>query len=117
MALTRKTMLDQASKYAAMSVCNKRKVGAVVYKNGEVISYGYNHGFHESCDCSMSDKNPHVLHAEQMALCGSDKDICNGADIYVTYPPCEKCMILIEKCKLKTLTYVDRDGEVVCKSL
>lgn len=117
MALTRKTMLDQASKYAAMSVCNKRKVGCVVVKDNAIISYGFNHGFSEACECSPCDKNPHVLHAEQMALCGSDKEIYNGADIYVTYPPCEKCMILIEKCKLKTLTYVDKDGEVRCKSM
>lgn len=110
-------MISIAENYASMSNCRKRKVGAVVIKDKQIISYGFNHGFHESCDCSMDDKNPHVLHAEAMALCGEDRDIYNGADIYVTYPPCEKCMILIEKCKLKTLTYVDKDGEVVCKTL
>lgn len=110
-------MIEIAQNYASMSVCNKRKVGAVVIKDNMILSYGMNHGWHEQCDCSMTDKNPHCLHAEQMALCGEDREIYNGADIYVTYPPCDKCMILIEKCKIKTLTYVDKSGEVVCKTL
>lgn len=79
-------------------------------KDNKVISYGFNHGYEEFCECSLDGKNPHVLHAEQMALCGKDKDIYNGAVIYVTYPPCEKCSVLIEKCKIKEVVYLDRDG-------
>lgn len=103
-------MIEIAKNYALMSVCNKRKVGALVVKDNEVISYGYNHGLEEPCFCSMTDKNPHCLHAEQMALCGNDREVYEGATIYVTYPPCEKCMILIEKCKLKEVIYLDKSG-------
>jgi len=93
-------MIEVAKNYALMSVCNKRKVGAVVVKDGEIISYGFNHGYHEACDCSMTEKNSHVIHAEQMALSGSDKDIYEGATLYVTYKPCDKCEVLIKKCKI-----------------
>lgn len=95
---------------AKLSRCNKRKVGAIVVKNNHVISYGFNHGYNEDCFCSTTEKNPHCIHAEQMALCGSDKEIYQDATIYVTYPPCEKCMILIERCKLKEVIYLDKDG-------
>lgn len=103
-------MINQAKEYALLSVCKKRKVGAVVIKANDVISYGYNHGLEEPCMCSMTEKNPHCLHAESMALCGNDKEIYEGATMYVTYPPCEKCMILIEKCKIKEVVYLDKSG-------
>ena len=103
-------MIEVAKNYALMSVCNKRKVGCVVIKDKTIVSYGFNHGFEEQCSCSHDDKNPHVIHAEQMALCGNDREIYEGATIYVTYPPCEKCMILIEKCKLKEVIYLDKSG-------
>lgn len=99
-------MLHIAKKYALLSQCKKRQVGCIVVKDGEVISYGFNHGYHEKCDCSMTEKNPHCLHAEQMALCGEDREIYEGATLYVTYKPCDKCRLLIEKCKIK---------EVVCE--
>ena len=110
-------MLAMAKQYASLSKCNKRQVGAVVVKDGTVLSYGFNHGFDESCFCSMTDKNPHCLHAEQMALCGNDKEIYNGAVMYVTYPPCEKCMILIEKCELKEVIFLSKEGVEQCKNL
>lgn len=109
-------MLNIAKKYAQMSVCDKRKVGCVVVKGEKVISYGFNHGFHEKCFCSMTEKNPHCLHAEQMALCGDDVEIYDGATMYVTYPPCDKCSVLIERCKIKEVIYLDKLGEVQCKN-
>lgn len=105
-------MITQAQKYADLSPCNKRKVGCVVVKDGKVISYGFNHGYHEKCSCSMEDKNPHVLHAEQMALCGEDREVYKGATLYVTYKPCDKCEILIKQCEIKEVFYLNRSGEV-----
>ena len=102
-----------AKYYSNLSVCKKRKVGAVVYKNDEVISYGFNHGFDEVCACSMSDKNPHVLHAEQMALSGSDREIYHGATLEVTYAPCEKCAVLIVQCKIEKVIYHDEDKSLM----
>ena len=109
-------MLNIAKKYAQMSVCDKRKVGCVVVKNGNIIGYGFNHGYDETCHCSPTDKNPHVLHAEKMALCGSDREIYHGATLYVTYPPCPDCETLINQCKIKEVIYLDKLGEVQCKT-
>ena len=110
-------MLSLAKNYASLSTCKKRQVGCVVVKDSRIVSYGMNHGYEETCSCSMTEKNAHVIHAEQMALCGKDRDIYKGAVIYVTYPPCEKCMILIEKCELKEVVYLDKDGVEQCKTL
>lgn len=100
---------------AKLSRCNKRKVAAIVVKNNHVISYGFNHSYDEPCFCSMTEKNPHVLHAEKMALCGTDREIYHGATIYVNYPPCNDCMTLIEQCKLKEVIYLDKEGKEQCK--
>lgn len=71
-------------------------------KNNVVVSYGFNHGYFEQCDCSMTEKNPHVLHAEQMALAGSD-DEYKGATLETTYQPCESCAVLIVNKDIKTV--------------
>ena len=57
----------------------------------------------------MTEKNPHVLHAEQMALSGSDRDIYSGATIEVTYAPCEKCAVLIHQCGIAQVNYIECD--------
>ena len=101
-------MMDLAKEFATLSPCNKRPVGAVVVKHGVVIGYGFNHGYDEKCSCSFSGKNPHVLHAEQMALCGSDREIYKDATIYITYPPCDKCRVLIELCKIKEVIHLQK---------
>ena len=69
-------------------------------QDSRVVAYGFNHGYSERCTCVLDGKNPHVLHAEQMALSGDDTEIYEGADLYVTYKPCEKCSIMIEKLKI-----------------
>lgn len=106
-------MLTLAKKYQNLSTCTKRQVGAVVVKDGIIVSYGFNHGFHEKCNCDTNTKNPDVLHAEEMALCGFDKEVYNGANMFVTHEPCENCTKLIEKCNIKELTYISRNGVII----
>lgn len=115
-----------AKQIAAQSTCKKRKVGCVVYRNNEVLSYGFNHGLDEKCSCSMSSKNPDVLHAEQMAL-SHDIDF-GGAILEVTYAPCLNCAKLIVGKGIKKVIYHDADkcgsgikyltnkGVIVCKN-
>ena len=84
------------------SPCKKRKVACIVRKDNVVVSYGFNHGYFEQCDCSLTEKNPHVLHAEQMALTGTD-DEYKGATLETTYQPCESCAVLIVNKGIKTV--------------
>lgn len=93
-------MLELAYEYAELSTCQKRQVGCVVVKEQRIISIGFNHGIEESCSCSFDSKNPHVLHAEEMALQGSSKKF-QGATLYVSYPPCMKCADIIVRQGIK----------------
>ena len=100
--------MQDAKHYASLSVCKKRNVGCVVIKDGELISYGFNHGYHEKCNCSMTDKNSHVLHAEQMALSGTD-DLYVGAILETTYAPCLNCAVLIVQKGISLVVYHEED--------
>ena len=96
--------IQEAQYYAEQSTCIKRKVGCVVVKNNEIIAYGFNHGYDEQCICSLENKNPHVLHAEEMALQGTC-DIYRDSYLYVTYQPCDKCAALIVSKHIKKVFY------------
>lgn len=104
--------IREAMYYAQYSTCKKRKVGCVIVKKNEIIAYGFNHGYEEKCSCQFTEKNPHVLHAEAMALQGTD-DLYKGAELYVTYQPCLKCAELIVHKKIKTVFYAQANA---CKN-
>ena len=93
--------MQYAYEVSKQSICHKRQVGCVVVKDNTVISIGFNHGYDEVCHCDMNNKNPHVLHAEEMAL----KDIDSADSIYVTYKPCDKCMLIIQSKGIKNVYY------------
>lgn len=103
-------MLDEyIQRIKEESVCNKRKVGCVVYdKKGKIISYGKNHGYFEQCTCSLTEKNPHCLHAETMALAGTD-DLYKGAILETTYAPCLNCSVLIVQKGISEVIYHEAD--------
>ena len=83
---------------AAMSQCNKRKVGAVIVNDtGGILGRGHNYNptGHSCEDCDGLTK-PEVIHAEIAAI--NDTVDINGADtIFVTHPPCEDCQRAIDK--------------------
>ena len=78
------------------------KCGAVIVsKDNRVLSQGYNGPIRNSNDDGFPTTRPekyyYTLHAEENALLaynGSYQDI-QGATIYVTGPPCHKCMRMI----------------------
>lgn len=73
-------------------------VGAVIVKNGKVISKGYN----------MKEKyNDPTMHAEIIAIrkaCKKIKDWrLNGCTLYVTMEPCEMCLNVILESRIKDI--------------
>ena len=105
-----KKLCELALLYAALSPCKKRQVGCVVVsQTGEVISYGFNHGYHQACSCDthQGHKNPHALHAEVMALDSTDPEIFKGASIVLTHAPCDLgCTDLIISKHLAAVYYM-----------
>ena len=66
--------LKMALKWAELSHCNRKKVGAIIVKNRMIISDGYNgtpHGFDNNCEFDTRfglETKAEVLHAESNAL-------------------------------------------------
>lgn len=56
----------------------------------------------------MTEKNGHVIHAEQMALAGTD-DLYTGAILETTYAPCLNCAVLIVQKKIGKVIYHEAD--------
>lgn len=99
---------------AEQSYCIKRHVGAIIVKDGAIISTGYNgtiSGFENVCEyrneAGELKTKPDVLHAEANAI---TKVACStisteGATIYVTCSPCIECAKLIIQSKIARVVY------------
>lgn len=73
-------------------------VGAVIVRNGKIISKGYN----------MKEKyNDPTMHAEIVAIrkaCKKIKDWrLNDCTLFVTMEPCEMCLNVILECRIKNI--------------
>ena len=113
------TFLEIAKIWSLRSTCSRRKVGAVVVKDKQVIGQGYNgvatgrtHCVDGGCprgklsrdDCPPgADYNLfpcYAIHAEHNAILQAGIAACAGATIYVTDKPCQQCTNLIEHAKI-----------------
>ena len=88
--------LEMARIWAQNSYCERRKVGALVVKDGMIISDGYNgtpSGFENVCEDENNVTKPYVLHAEANAITKLARSSNNseGATIYITASPCIEC--------------------------
>ena len=103
------------------------KVGAIIVKNQQIISDGFNgtpSGFENTCEickyidtceekrCNCCDKQelitkPYVIHAESNCLMKSLKNgnSTDGATIYVTHAPCIECAKQIIQSGIKRFVY------------
>ena len=99
--------------YEKASLCNKRKVGAVVVSDkGNLLSWGVNHGLGEVCNCDMNAKNPNVIHAEVMAIENAPPNAMVNGSIYVTYMPCLDCAKKIVDAGIIKVVYRDESNNV-----
>ena len=91
--------MDLAFKYAQKAFDNNEvPVGAVIVKDNEVISYGFNT---KESNCSVLD------HAELIAIKKAETKIHNwrldNCDIYVTLDPCPMCASAIKQSRIKNV--------------
>lgn len=103
--------MQTAYQFAQLSYAERRKVGCVIVKDHQVISFGYNgmpHGFDNQCE-DGDITNPAVLHAESNAIMKVAKSTmsCVGADLYTTTCPCFGCAKLIIQAGIKMVYYTE----------
>lgn len=80
---------------------NDVPVGAIIVKNGKVLSSGFN----------TREKDQNILgHAEINAIIEAQKTLNNwnlsGCDLYVTLVPCSMCMEIIKQSRIDNIYYL-----------
>lgn len=95
----KKVYMEVAYQFAKCSYAERRQVGAVIVKDGAIISFGYNgtpNGFDNCCEVDDTTKRE-VLHAESNAISKVAQSTISstGATLYVTTSPCFDCAKLI----------------------
>ena len=105
--------LEMARIWAQNSYCQRRQVGALVVKNGMIISDGYNgtpSGFENVCEDDNNVTKPYVLHAEANAITKLARSNNNseGSTIYITASPCIECAKLIIQSGIKRVVYGEK---------
>ena len=105
--------LDMARIWAQNSYCQRRQVGALVVKDGMIISDGYNgtpSGFANVCEDDNNVTKPYVLHADATAITklARSNNNSDGATIYITASPCIECAKLIIQSGIKRVVYGEK---------
>jgi dCMP deaminase len=101
-----------AEDIAKRSYATRSQVGAVIVKNNQIISDGYNgtpYGFDNCCEIDANTSKPEVLHAESNAISkiartGSSVGT-DGATLYTTLSPCFECAKLIIQAGIQRVVY------------
>jgi dCMP deaminase len=102
--------LRLAASWAILSHCNRKKVGAIIVKDGMIISDGYNgtpSGFDNCCENELGETHWYVLHAEANAILKVAKSTnnCLGATLYLTLSPCKDCSKLVIQSGISRVVY------------
>lgn len=105
--------LKMANEWAKLSHCERKQVGALIVKEGMIISDGYNGtptGFENRCEDDGGYTKWYVLHAEANAISKVARSTNNArnATLYLTLSPCRECAKLIHQAGIKRLVYMDQ---------
>ncbi len=116
--LSDRNFINIAREISKASKCVSKQVGAVIVKNGRILSTGYNGtpaGYTNCCDYwdNQYTKEHHEwsktyeIHAEMNAIIWAAREgICiKDATIYVTLEPCSDCSKNIIASGMKRIVY------------
>ena len=107
--------MDIAKRVSEMSWDSDTKVGAIIVKDGNIISMGWNgtpSGFPNDCKHPSTGATlPHVIHAEANAIAKLARDGGNGlgATLYSSLAPCMECTKLILQSGIKEVVVTQAD--------
>ena len=115
---------EQSDKYyikvaqlcAKNSYAIKLQVGAIIVKDGQIMSDGFNGtpcGFENKCEIRGVDESlhtlPYVLHAESNAIlkCAKYGKSTKDSTLYITHAPCIDCAKLIIQAGIIRVVYLE----------
>lgn len=116
-----------AESSANLSHARRLKVGAVIVKDQNIISFGYNgmpSGWDNNCEYAdyyedgdfVIKTKPEVIHAEANAICKLARQGNSGQDstMFLTHAPCVECAKMIVQAGIKSVywknSYRDTKG-------
>jgi dCMP deaminase len=90
----------------------RNKVGCIIVKNSNIISFSWNgtpSGFDNCCEDSNGNTKQEVIHAEINALSKLCKNgiSSDGATMYITLSPCFDCAKAIIMSGIKKVVYIE----------
>lgn len=102
-----------------LSKCVSKQVGAILVKDGRIVSTGYNGTLPKTincCDVKIPIESHHEwsirneLHAEQNALMIAAKNgiSTNGCHLYCTLQPCNTCILLLIQAGISKIFYINK---------
>lgn len=100
---------------AERATCDRKSVGAVIAREGRILSTGYNgpsagmpHCSSTSCDLSQSCVRS--IHAEANAIAFAAKNgvSLEGSTLYLTLSPCVSCAQLIANSGIDRVVYLEK---------
>lgn len=109
--------MSVAEQTAQLSYARRLKVGAVIVKDKNIISFGYNGtpaGMDNNCEEELlNEDGPYlltkleVIHAEANAICKLARQGNSGQDstIFLTHAPCIECAKLIIQSGIKSIYF------------
>jgi dCMP deaminase len=101
--------MNIAGEVSQLSKCSRKKVGAIIVKDNNILSFGYNgtpSGFCNTCEEDNKTKWS-VLHAESNAIVKVAKSTnsSSGSTLYCTLSPCKDCSKLIIQAGIVKVVY------------
>jgi dCMP deaminase len=104
--------LKMAKEWSELSQCERKKVGALIVKNGMIISDGYNgtpSGYDNCCENDNWETHWYTIHAESNAIlkCARWGHSCDGATLYLTHSPCKDCSKAILQSGIQRVVYIE----------
>jgi dCMP deaminase len=102
--------MTMAIAVSTLSHCQRSKVGAILEKDGNVMSMGYNgtpSGMDNCCEDTDNKTKSLVLHAEMNAVIKAAKtgNAVQDSTLYVTLSPCIECAKYILQSGIKRVVY------------
>ena len=101
-----------AQSASKMSYANRLKVGCIVVKDNNIISFSWNgtpSGWDNSCEDEQGNTKNNVIHAEENAILKLAKTSISGdgASLFGTVAPCINCARMIYGAGIKEVYYIN----------